>query len=1053
VIFARGPQAAERVLLDEIDRLRPRRVEELGAPLRIVVPSSSLRVHLLRRVALEYGSLVGVAVQTLHGVATELIERAIEPGRVGDAAFELMVRRYASRQPELRGELDGLQDGYGVVAAAVRDLLDAGFFPVHADAVRDKLEDLRGRVADRRLARVAALVRVASLVSDELSRLGVRRSAQAPQRASELLAEDGPRLLPARAVLVHGFADATGVATDFIHALLIGFGGLLVLDRPPDPALPGEDDGGAVFLDRFSSHFSGMAIEESSESVTATELEAFSASTAEAEVRELANRIRSLLDRDAVPESIAVVAREIEPIAAPLRRHFSRLGIPFSGVGAELPGGGLWRRARLLSQSLRQGSESPVELWLACLVDLDSSTAPILALRSLGVARLDELARTELHPDAEIPLPLPPGDPDGEEASEPSLAGSVVMELAARARESMAVLSNWPESATASDHLFAARRLTGSLGLDADDGAAQAVGDELQRLCDELPVDWPVSRQEFQELAGQRLDSVGSEPIGGAGGGVQLLSAMEARARSFEQLFVVGLNRGHFPRVVEEDALLPDSVRGHLAAEVLPEFPIKARGLDEERYLFAQLLSSAPRVTMSWRNWEDGKRLAPSPLVERLRREISLEGDAVPGALDLQRGADDPYRPRPAFEHALVAADPRRRAAAGPVLAEAVTEGRLRAGLDEVGAAEWASIRLDVLESVDPSRPVRGPGPWAGLIGPVTGTSLKSVTGLEQVARCPWRTFATRRLGIWPMPDPRHGLPDAGGAVIGDCVHSVLQTIVDHALDRGRLELDDVLELEPGAVPWPDPPELEELIRRAARAVARRNGLAGVGMAPLIAARTRTVLEVVRELDWEGGVLPGVLAAEVSGELVVDEGGTPLRFRADRVDRTEAGVVLSDYKTGRPPWKVKTAKYLRKHLVSDVRTGRALQAAAYALAAAAEGRYLYLAPELGDRPEEARDTRVAVNDEDLIAGFRSSVKTLGRVWHDGALPPRVADEKGREPGHCSHCPVRQGCLRDDSGYRRRLVEWMRLEGAAETELEARARELWWLGVDRAEGDG
>jgi hypothetical protein len=425
----------------------------------------------------------------------------------------------------------------------------------------------------------------------------------------------------------------------------------------------------------------------------------------------------------------------------------------------------------------------------------------------------------------------------------------------------------------------------------------------------------------------------------------------------------------------------------------------------------------------------------------------------VPGALDVPRNIEDPYRPRPAFEHALMAADPRYRAAAVPVLTEAVIEGRLRAGLGGAGATDWASLRFEVLECIDPVRPVRGPGPWAGLIGPVTGDALRSVTGLEQLARCPWRALATQRLGVSPMPDPRHGLPDAGGAVIGECVHAILQAIVDQALGRGRLDLDEALELEPGSVPWPDPPELEELIRSTARAVARGKGLAGFGMAPLIAARTRPFLGIARELDWTEGELSGVLAAEVSGELAVEGQGTRLSFRADRVDRVENGVLLSDYKTGRPPWPGMQEKTRRRHFSTDLKGGRALQAVVYALAAASEGRYLYLAPELGDRSEEARDTRVMATDEDLVAGLATTIDTLGRVWSDGALPPRVEDERGKDPGHCSHCPVSQACLRDDSGYRRRLVEWMQLEDAKATGLEARARELWWLGVDRAEDDG
>ena len=88
-------------------------------------------------------------------------------------------------------------------------------------------------------------------------------------------------------------------------------------------------------------------------------------------------------------------------------------------------------------------------------------------------------------------------------------------------------------------------------------------------------------------------------PMGGSGGGVQVLSVMEARARTFRHLFVVAVNRGLFPRALAEDALLPETLRARLAADVLPHVPLRARSADEERYLFAQLLSSAPSVSLS----------------------------------------------------------------------------------------------------------------------------------------------------------------------------------------------------------------------------------------------------------------------------------------------------------------------------------------------------------------------------------------------------------------------------------------------------------------------
>ena len=91
-----------------------------------------------------------------------------------------------------------------------------------------------------------------------------------------------------------------------------------------------------------------------------------------------------------------------------------------------------------------------------------------------------------------------------------------------------------------------------------------------------------------------------------------MLSVIEARARSFDHLFLLGLNRDSFPRQVREDPLLPDRLRQAIERDVLPQIPIKRIGFDEERYLFAQLLSSARQVTLSWQACDDDGKARPA---------------------------------------------------------------------------------------------------------------------------------------------------------------------------------------------------------------------------------------------------------------------------------------------------------------------------------------------------------------------------------------------------------------------------------------------------------
>jgi hypothetical protein len=998
-----------------------------------------------------------LVVQTLHAAAREVLARSADDCTVGDSAFEILVRRHAVAEPELRRELDGLRDGYAVVAAAVRDLLDAGFEPAHRDAIEDKLSDLERRVAPQRLRRVSALVRVAAEVSDGLAVLGVLRPAQIPQRATELLQRRGPDVLPSRSVIIHGFADATGVATDFIHALLANVGGVLVLDRPPDPAVPEHEDGGAVFLERFALHFSGA--EQTTAEIEPAEVAvvAFEEPSGQAEVRQVAGRIRALLDDGTAAESIAVVAREISTLATAIRRQFDRLGIPFSGTGATVPGGAVWRQSSLLAALLRSGDDLPAELWLEAFEGTDSPTDLMLALRTLGIVRTAEVAKLRLRGISGVTLPLALAEEDGGSGSPRVLRASEVERLADRAADLLAVFEGWPRRADAGAHRNRVLEVLNALGWAADATVTQEVSAALDELVAELPTDWSLTRIEFVDRTLQRLETLGEEPVGGCGGGVQLLSAMEARARTFDHLFLLALNRGRFPRVVQEDALLPDTVRGHLAAEVLPEFPVKARGIDEERYLFAQLMASSPRVTISWRTAEDGSKLAPSPFVERMLREGRAVVERAGDPTDPVDGDTGPLRPSSAFEHAVSAAAPSVRQSLAPILAAARIEGRRRAALSETAGDEWARARLEVLDRIDPLGAAEGPGPWAGLVGKLLRPAecLPPITALELLARCPLQALFVRRLGLSPMPDPRHGLPDTRGALVGELVHRVLQRIVDEALDRGGMLLDDALELESRPVAWPDRENLVRLVRVAAEQIALRHGLAGSGVARLFAVQALPYLEVARAVEWDEGVLAEVLTAEVSGEVTIDDLDQPLRFRADRVDREPGGPTLLDYKTGRPPWEGAMEATRRRHLLKDVACGRALQGVAYALATrgTGAGRYLYLAPDLGRLPEESRDVRVDAAEEDTAAAFRTAVLTVAEAWRAGGLPPRVEEADGKKAVHCGYCPVSEACLRDDSGYRRRLVEWMDARDREGSPAVAAARALWWLGVERPENGG
>jgi RecB family exonuclease len=422
----------------------------------------------------------------------------------------------------------------------------------------------------------------------------------------------------------------------------------------------------------------------------------------------------------------------------------------------------------------------------------------------------------------------------------------------------------------------------------------------------------------------------------------------------------------------------------------------------------------------------------------------------------LSPDGEDPLRPRPAFEHAALAAEHGLRDRLAPLLAMARAEGRDRAALPAEDSAGWAAARIDILDAIDPGVPAGGPGPWAGLVGETArrGARLPSITGVEDFAACPFRALLVRRLGLAPMPDPRSGLPDTRGALVGTLVHAVLERIAADAIGRHGGRIDELAAAVPTDVPWPDDERLEAIVMAAADSLARRHGLVSLGMVPLLAAQARPFLAAARASEWGAdGVVRGILGVEVGGELAVEGWSEPLRFRADRVDRTGIGLAMVDYKTSSPPSKAKKEETRRQHLLVKVARGSALQGVAYALAVPgqpAEGRYLHLKADLGGAPEEARHVRIQGDDAALSAAFSNAVAAVAATWRSGAMFARV-EEPNREDGRgCAFCSVKEACLRDDSAVRGRLVAWLTAADPTEAPIEAAARRLWRLGFEAPE---
>lgn len=1101
ILIAPGPVAAEALLLERLDALVAeirRDPSRLGRPVRVVVPSRSLRLHLASALVRRRGrSVAGVMIQTLFGLASEVLERAGEVVPRGERLFEVLAQRAARAEPVLRRGLEGLADGFSAVTGTLRDLLDAGLEPVHAEAAEEALASDGPRVASRaEVERARALVRAAARTEDWMGELGLGRASTLLRRAADLVETDGDRHLPSEAVLIHGFADATGVATDFLEALLKKRGAWLILDHPPKP-----EGGGAErsFSDRFFERLahSGSVETKPAPSKTPLEIGAFEAVGIESEVREMAGRVRILLDSGVRPEGIGVVARDLSPFRLSLRRHFHRLGIPFSGVGergALAPAG---RRIRAFLELLRQGEAVPSDRWLDALaalppLALDAAGSRVdlrLAFYSLGAGRLRDVAELpveEVLRNNSYPLPIRQGlktvgsdedaaaaaadiaeeEGDGSQrrpneahARRRRVSGGLLRVAVRAARRTRERLAAWPEEAPLEIHLACLEDLLEKdLGWQVDSEEAPPVVAALDGLGREVPARLYLSRAEVRLLLEDLLEEAGTSDLGGEGGGVQVLSVVEARGRTFDHLFLLGLNRDVFPRGIREDPLLTDDLR-RILRRVLPDVPIKRSGFDEERYLFAQLLAASPAVTLSWQTADDdGKPVSPSPLAERLRERIPVQ--KAPPLWALPAAGPLPG-PRTAAEHAVMAGLHAPRRWFGRVLPLAIEEGReMPAGtvsITDVPASRLAGARLAVLEEMDPDlrtsegRAARSRlGPYFGFIGRLPGVEGEPrlrelyVTQLENLAACPWQLFLVRLLRIEPTPDPLGALPGVDAVLLGNVVHATLERIARPPEQPPARS--SVRGFSPFAAAWPAEDDLTGMLREEALRLLSDEGIRLPGLAHALAERARPLLDTARDLDWSAGEL-AVLATEHEGELDVGEAPGRLHrvlFQADRVDVQRGGLVVwTDYKTGRPISTAKRAETRRRDFLNRVRSGANLQAVAYLLGSEGDsmGRYLFLKPGI---QEDAREVSVTHADEDFVSAFAAASEAVLAAWEEGSFFPRLVEPDGRnEPVRCSFCSVAEACLRGDSGSRQRLSEWTAGSGGPGTEEEALLR-VWKL---------
>ena len=811
---------------------------------------------------------VGVRVQTLESLAHEVLERAGESAPPSLLLGEA-VRELARREPALARDLDRLDDGYAAAFASVEDLLDAGYTELHLEsAARARGRGggrtgarARRRAAARRGAGLARARRADARASLSRARARERPAARRrgdPARARaldpRLRRRDGRPARPARdarAALRRAGSGSIGAGH---HAG--AFGARLRERLAPAPVL-GRGAGTPNRASRASRH-----------------------ADPEREARAAAAWARDALEAGIAPEQIAIVARDLARHRLALRRQLGRFGVPFSGAaerGAITPAG---RQLAALCELLDRGGALPAERWLDASAPRGRRRGARRPARRAARAR-HRLARRSRGGRARVvarrrgAARARRGSPSTRTGSRARRGGGSAANgstrCARRRSRRCAGSRPTPRARRSPRAPRASPSSSSALGWSAETPGHADLGAVVGRVRSGGRARAVGARTATRVLR-RALGDAGTDPLGGRGGGVQVLSVMEARARTFAAVRVIGLQRGVFPRRVTEDPLLPDALRRALR-DVLPDLPVKAEGHEEERFLFAQLCAAAPQVHLSCAQRDaTGRATPPSPLFER-------------AAVDR---VEDPERETRSPRDALLAvARDGSRADFAAALPAALAEARRALGLGEPAPR----ARGRAARRAARARPARrAPAPAGSVPGRGRGAARPRRSAPRRARGHAPRSLRALSVAGVPVAHARHraGPRCAGRAararsdrrLVGNVVHGALAlACADRRAGptRCRREL-------------------------AARSRARADGEAGHRAARL-RARARAQRGALRRggAPARRGGGRAVRGVEVDGiARVRDAAGAAreLRYRADRIDERGGALRLTDWKTG-----------------------------------------------------------------------------------------------------------------------------------------------------------
>jgi hypothetical protein len=568
-------------------------------------------------------------------------------------------------------------------------------------------------------------------------------------------------------------------------------------------------------------------------------LEVVEAPTPLGEIKEVGRAIRRAMESPdpIAPGRIAVVARDLEPYAEPLRTVFRRYGIPLS-LG-QAPALRASAAARLIVEILRAPRDKFRRESMATLCRSPHLTAitPDLARMLDEIGYVDSsaqslMARFGVHLD-DLRSAMEKAGADSDQGRK--FESRLVRAERARSRFERMVEALEPlaERGTLAEHLDRLEHALEVLGFNparapddtdeaADDatrawGPARAALDGLERWAAFAGGGRVVDAVEFAAMVETAFDCAAGPAEDVAAGAVVALPVLEARGLDFDLVFVIGLNDCIFPSYHPDDPLLPDEVKLALnrpLGEALrrrfgANAPSRASPIQRTRYerngedfflFFLALSMPSRRVVLSYAAAEaGGTPMVRSPFVDEV---IRLLGDPERESAVRRIPASGVI---PTIAECLSRDEFLARAAADRVLASTEAEAiETRATLDSINARSAIERGREAYlamptreENADPDGEVMRylPNPdkiaRAGdrdgrvaadarlalmLCGDPEAPRAWSATRLGELAACGFKFFAGRVLALSEDQEPDYELSALEG---GELIHDVLHRLVD----------------------------------------------------------------------------------------------------------------------------------------------------------------------------------------------------------------------------------------------------------------------------------